>query len=505
MHRIPLVAFILALAACQAPVANRINHEPTHLPSIEVRLKTDFIRRPSSLVQDEWGRWAPTAEPVSRAHLAVDDEVPVGLSREQAIVRALELARAHLRVGENKLRVYRVSEVLRLSKPSFLGWSVTLAQTFRGTSLFNCQNTPRESRDIMGGVTVNIFSSDDYDLSVNLWEARPIPATNRRILSRVEATALALKLLQLEGRPHHFTRFELGYAFPRQTEDEDDPPEPGARGYWTKASSERLIPAWMVIAETDLDFATLHSFRAAHKGGFLILDAVTGAQLAGTPMPDDPAAWDRYQQIAGDWSEQQPALRRCLESIHVGMTEAQTDEILRPQTLAKGNLHRGGTGSFTRYYHLLGDLEVLIDFGGSTERGIFLKVDSVCEVRPKTTWKWLTWEPTEADLLAATKVLTASWKPEDPVGLEDSRKHYAHTPAPKTFAGIESVPIELPGVSGEKWVFIATGEGTYNVNRLVELYLYRDGELKGIAKIDLDESRVITTSWNRADEVEPCN
>lgn len=351
------VVFAMLTACCASGSAPGAG-----LPEIRV-IRRDAVPADPFVAYDEMIRgYEPAVKPAPRFPLPGSNEVPVGMESEEARALVLRIMTRNFRVRPDELRCKEVGKVLRGVNPTFVGWSVIIEQFHRGSTLYNPENdrwhyvivnTP-------GGAHVDVFAEDDWDVHANLVDVIEIPGSVRPVIDRARAADIARRALHIRpDQPHRFERLDLGYA-PRRDR------------------SDVFVPAWMVDLRVKIDPARIRSYRLAHKGGMVTLDARTGEVIAGDPLredwPKDPGHWDRIQAEAGDWSNQPPEIRSLLERVRVGMSREKVDEVMRPLTRSATDEYLGGTGDYVRHYEIGPDRCVAIEFGGSCDRPFWGKV-----------------------------------------------------------------------------------------------------------------------------------
>jgi len=205
-----------------------------------------------------------------------------------------------------------------------------------------------------------------------------------------------------------------------------------------------------------------------------ILVAGWSTVLAGTPSARAP----------------DPAVRRAVSAIKPGMDVKEVEAVLKPVLVASAYEFAGGTGRHCRWYHLKGDREVVIEFGGLDKLN---RVEAVGALSPRSKWRGLFWDPARQDAEQARDIARKHLNRELARGAVLTKK-YKTNPAGRRVSALR-VPMTLTLKSGDRAAFTASASGRYVTHKLVVLDLLAGDRWVSQVVVDMDGKEVVPRSW----------
>ncbi len=429
----------------------------------------------SPLVYDDfWRAYKPPFEPRPRTERTLDHMIRPGLDEEEAKAMIFKQILGNVSVKKDELRIRDVQLMHRGSK---CGWSIEYEQVFRA---------PVIERDFnVFGVKARVFRDDDWDIDVNLCDIMVEQKTARPVLSKEAAKRLARTSLHVgENTPHSFEQLEIAYL-----------PDTESEG--------RFIPVWQIEIHIPVDPATVKSYRWAHHGGEVGINAWTGAIVSGDPLWadwfKDPAHWDELQEELAGWGSDVPvATRDILDRVRCGASESEVDDILRPIMLATSYTPFDLSGGLEKLYHIRGNKQLRVVICGlwCNEKVVLRK--KVVHIGPfelKRAW-YGHFAPTDDEAKKATQIALAQLKRDLAEGTDHRELHEISTPWQVISSDLPELTVELDADrKGERKQYTVTVVGRYVTHRLVELDFACQDRFEFHLTVDLEDEVVVRTKW----------
>jgi len=176
--------------------------------------------------------------------------------------------------------------------------------------------------------------------------------------------------------------------------------------------------------------------------------------------------------------------------LKIGMTEDEVIEIIKPICLDMAESSAYGGGEMTRFYHLKGDLQLSLHFGGLAENCC---LKSIHEISPKKRWHGLLWNPQNADIENAIDILkkNISQQFEDK---DELSKKYKPDPAGMAVNSYH-LGIELQAKNGRSINFAVNTSGCFHTHKLLIINLLDDKDWMANFAVDLDDKKIVPTWW----------